>query len=221
MSVRPLFSRRPVGLVAAMVVALIASSCGTLPFDKPPPRLFLLTPKSTFRSDLPTVQWQLTIDVPVAEAGINTSRIAVQRNAVSIDYFEGANWIDTGPRMVQTLLVESFENSGRIVGVGRQSAALRADYTLLVELREFQAEYDRSNTVPSAHVRLIAKLVRLPQRIIVGRTSADFTIRAQGPSLEDIVEAFDLSLGKSLKSVVEWTLTKVPPTVDNRRRPRR
>lgn len=210
--------RRTTGILAALVIALSASSCGTLPFDKPPPRLFLLTPKSTFRDDLPKVQWQLTIDVPVAEAGINTSRIAVQRNAVSIDYFEGANWIDTAPRMVQTLIVESFENSGRIVGVGRQSSALRADYTLLVELREFQTEFAASNAVPSAHVRLNAKLVRLPQRVIIGTKVADFSVSANGSRLEDIVRAFDVSLGKSLKAVVEWTLTKVPPIVDNRRR---
>ena len=218
MSVRTPSGRRTVRLLASMVIALVTASCGTLPFDKPPPRLFLLTPKSTFRADLPKVQWQLTIDVPIAEAGINTSRIAVQRNAVTIDYFEGANWIDTAPRMVQTLLVESFENSGRIIGVGRQSASLRADYTLLVELREFQAEIDDLGSVPKAHVRLNAKLVRLPQRVIIARQSADVSVEANGPRLEDVVRAFDVALGKTLKSVVEWTLTKVPATVDSRRR---
>jgi cholesterol transport system auxiliary component len=218
MSLRTSIRRRIAVPAAAVLVSLIAGSCGTLPFDKPPPRLFLLTPKSTFRDDLPKVKWQLTIDVPIAEAGINTSRIAVQRNAVMIDYFEGANWIDTAPRMVQTLLVESFENSGRIIGVGRQSAALRADYTLLVELREFQAEYDGPSTVPSAHVRLNAKLVRLPQRVIVGTVSADYSVKAQGSRLEDVVRGFDVSLGKSLKKIVEWTLTKVPPTVSRGRR---
>lgn len=218
MSVRLPSRRRTAGLLAVMAVALIANSCGTLPFDKPPPRLFVLTPKSTFRDDLPKVQWQLTVDVPIAEAGINTSRIAVQRNAITIDYFEGANWIDTAPRMVQTLLVESFENSGKIIGVGRQSASLRADYTLLVELREFQAEIDDLGSAPKVHVRLNAKLVRLPQRVIVGRKSADFAVEAKGPRLEDVVRGFDVALGKSLKSVVEWTLTKVPPTVSSRRR---
>ncbi|MBT5051024.1 MAG: hypothetical protein HOM58_21165 [Rhodospirillaceae bacterium] len=218
MRVHPSSRRRTVGILAAVTIALVGNSCGTLPFDKPPPRLFLLTPKSTFRSDLPKVQWQLTIDVPIAEAGINTSRIAVQRNPITIDYFEGANWIDTAPRMVQTLLVESFENSNRIVGVGRQTGALRADYTLLVELREFQAEIDDLGSVPKAHVRLNAKLVRLPQRVIVGRKSADIAIEAKGPRLEDVVRAFDFALGKTLKSVVEWTLTKVPPTVTSRRR---
>ena len=37
---------------------------------------------------------------------------------------------------LQTLIIESFENSGRIVAVGRESVGLRADFTLKTELRE-------------------------------------------------------------------------------------
>jgi len=121
--------------------AAFTSGCGVLPFDKPAPDLYVLTSKSSFSADLPNVDWQLTVEIPLADAGINTSRIAARKSVVSIDYYQGANWIDTAPRMVQTLLVESFENSSQIIGVGRQSSTLRADYTLLLELREFQAEY--------------------------------------------------------------------------------
>lgn len=205
------------GLAVATVAcaAAIVTSCGVLPFDKPPPNLFVLTPKNTFSSDLPKVDWQLTVELPLADAGINTSRIATRKNEVSIDYYQGANWIDTAPRMVQTLLVESFENSERIVGVGRQSAALRADYTLLMELREFQAEYKGGETSPSAHVRLNAKLVRLPQRVIVATKNADFSVKAKGASLDEVVRAFDRALGKGLKAVVEWALTAAPPKLQN------
>ena len=43
--------------------------------------------------------------------------------------------------MIQRLLVKSFGNSGKIVSMGRQSVTLRADYSLLMDLREFQAEF--------------------------------------------------------------------------------
>lgn len=209
------------GTVAAITcAAVIVTGCGVLPFDKPPPDLYVLTPKSTFSTDLPDVNWQLTVELPLADAGINTSRIATRKNTVSIDYYQGANWIDTAPRMVQTLLVESFENSKRIIGVGRQSAALRADYTLLMELREFQAEYKDGETSPSAHVRLNAKLVRLPQRVIVATKNAEFSVTAKGASLDEVVRAFDAALGKALKVVVEWTLTAAPPKLQNRPRRR-
>ncbi|MDA1324357.1 MAG: ABC-type transport auxiliary lipoprotein family protein [Proteobacteria bacterium] len=128
--------KRGITVAALTCAAAFATGCGTLPFDKPAPDLFVLTPKSTFSADLPNVNWQLTVELPLADAGINTSRIAARKSLVSIDYFQGANWIDTVPRMVQTLLVESFENTNQIIGVGRQSAVLRADYTLLLDLRE-------------------------------------------------------------------------------------
>jgi cholesterol transport system auxiliary component len=206
------------GVLTFACMAALLSGCGVFPFDKPAPSLFVLTPKNTFSGDLPTVDWQLTVELPLADAGINTSRIAARKSAVSIDYFQGANWTDTAPRMVQSLLVESFENSSHIVGVGRQSAALRADYTLLLELREFQAEYHNGTSVPSAHVRLNAKLVRLPQRTIVATKNADTLSKAKSGRLDDVVLAFDQALGTVLKDIVEWALTSVPPKLSNRQR---
>ena len=199
---------------------IFTSGCGGFPFDKPAPDLYVLTPKSSFSADLPNVDWQLTVEIPLADAGINTSRIAARKSAVSIDYYQGANWIDTAPRMVQTLLVESFENSSQIIGVGRQSATLRADYTLLLELREFQAEYKNGAVIPSAHVRLNAKLVRLPQRVIVATKNAVSSTKAKSGGLIDVVHAFDDSLGHVLKDIVEWGLTAVPPKLQKRLRRR-
>jgi cholesterol transport system auxiliary component len=203
----------PIRHIAALLVCLIVTAgCSVdLPGNSPPARLFVLSPKSTFDPDLPRVPWQLTIEVPVAEAGLNTARIALRRSPLSLEYFERANWIDTAPRMIQTLLVESFENSSRIVAVGRQSVSLRADYSLITELREFQAEYGEG-PAPAALVRLTAKLVKMPQRNIVATMSAEEKIRADGPSLDEIIPAFDKALGKALKKIVEWTLGTAPPT---------
>lgn len=193
----------------AGAIMMLGSACSILPPIQPPPRLFVLSPKSTFSADLPKVNWQLTVEAPIAEAGLNTARIALRRSPVSLEYFERANWIDTAPIMVQTLIVESFENSNRIVAVARQSVSLRADYSLLSDLREFQAEYDGQST-PLVRVRLSAKLVKMPQRTIIATLTAEHTTRAKGTDLESIVWAFDAALGKSIKRIVEWALTTAP-----------
>lgn len=201
---------RSVLLAAAL---LLLSSCGSalLPgAHSEPPTIYVLTPKSTFPADLPTVDWQLTIFVPTTDAALNTARIAVRRSPISLDYYAHANWVDTTPRMVQSLLVESFENSGRIVGVGRQSVTLRADYSLLTDLREFQAEYVGDGP-PRVRVSLNAKLIRMPQRDIIAHKNFDFVEPAAGADLKSVVGAFDVALGKVLKRIVEWTLTAVPP----------
>jgi cholesterol transport system auxiliary component len=50
---------------------------------------------------------------------------------------------------VQTLLVESFENTKKIVSVARQGVDLGADNVLKTELREFQAEYRNRTDAPA------------------------------------------------------------------------
>ena len=189
----------------AACLSLAACTGSLIPFAKEDTRLFNLSPKTTFSPNIPAVGWQLTVDTPVAQAALNTTRIALQRQPLTLEYYSYANWTDTAPVMVQTLLVESFANSGKIVSVGRQSASLRADYNLLTELREFQAEYDGGN-IPTVHVRLIAKLIKMPERTIIAASSFEAKEVASGADLIAVIDAFDEALGKTLKRLVEWVL---------------
>jgi cholesterol transport system auxiliary component len=190
---------------SALLVAVATASCA-LPGSGEPPQLYTLTPKSTFDANLPRVDWQLVVERPVASAGINTQRIAVQRSPVTLDYFARASWTDQAPALVQTLLIESFENSGKIRAVTREASQLRADYILQIELREFQAEYDKVGQPPQVHVRLNGKLIRMPDRTIVASQTADRLIRAEKTDMENVVLAFDEALGKVMKQIVEWAL---------------
>ncbi len=199
------FHRLARWLAAGAALALVAGCTGVFPGRGAPPRLFTLTPKSTFANDLPEARWQLVIEEPVAAESLDTSRIAVQHTALSLQYYKQVRWIERAPLMIQTLLVESFENTGKIVAVGRLSTDLRADYVLKTDLREFQAEYQGDGN-PIVRVRLIAKLVKLPERAIIASHAAEEIVRAKGPEVEDVVVAFDDALGKVLKSIVEWTL---------------
>ena len=165
---KTLFNLARIAAVASMTGLSVAACTGNLlpGAANDPPKLYILTPKNTFKSDLPKVDWQLTMALPIADAALNTARIALRQNPISLEYYARANWVDTAPQMIQTLLVESFENTSKIVSIGRQSVTLRADYSLLTDLREFQAEYI-SEGPPRVRVRLNAKLVRMPQRTIV------------------------------------------------------
>jgi cholesterol transport system auxiliary component len=170
--------------------------------------LFVLSPKSTYPEDLPTVNWQLIVEVPTAAASLDTTRISLQRSTWEYEYYASANWTDRAPTLVQTLIIESFENSGRIIAVGRESLGLRADYVLKTELREFQALYldPAPGAPPEIFVRVVAKLVRMPERTIVGSEPFEARITAKKDALDAIVDAFDEALGKVLKRLVIWTL---------------
>jgi len=177
-----------------------------VPGQGPPPSLYRLTPKSTFSENLPAVDWQLVLEVPVADAGLSTTRVALQKSPTQLEYYARSSWTDRAPLMVQTLMIESFENSHRIVAVGRESVGLRADFILKSELREFQAEYF-GGTLPSVRIAINAKLVQLPRRTIIGSKSFEAIAPAKADTMSEIINAYDEALGSVLKHLVEWTLT--------------
>jgi cholesterol transport system auxiliary component len=202
----------------SVLLAMGLVACVDIPVAKEDaPRLYVLTPKSTYPSNLPTVDWQLLVETPISPAGLSTARIALQDSPIELRYFEHANWTDFAPKMVQSLIIESFENSGKIVSVGREQIGLRSDFLLKTELREFQAEYEEpipmstkelgpEAAAPWARVRLNVKLVKMPQREIIAHQTFDRRVRAKENRMSAIIDAFDEALGKTLKGVVVWTL---------------
>ena len=189
-----------------LIVVGLVSGCSPLQMPGPPPELYNLTPKSTFDADLPEIRKQLIIEEPIAAGGLDNNRIALRPHATKLQFFADARWTERAPKMLQTLLIESFENSGRIVSVGRQAIGLRSDFTLKTELREFQVE-QQSLSTSRIRVRVNAKLVQQPNRVIIGSQSFEHTVDVEsGSSMGDIVIAFDTATGRVIKKLVEWTL---------------
>jgi cholesterol transport system auxiliary component len=187
---------------------LLLTGCNLLGISGPAPDLYNLTPKSTFSSDLPKVDWQLVIEEPIAAGGLDTSRVALRPRSTELKYLADARWTERAPKMIQTLLIESFENTEKILAVGRQSIGLRSDYNLKTELREFQAEIDEEGTrITRVRVRINVKIVQQPRRIIIGSKSFEHVgIVQNSGNMRDIVSAFDAATGRVFKHIVEWTL---------------
>lgn len=194
-------------LVSVAVAGALTLSACALPDlgSGPPPDLYVLSPKSTFADDIPMVTWQLVVEEPSTAKGIDTDRIAIAPSPLEVKYFGGSRWADRAPRMMQQLLIQSFENTKKIVSVGRQSIGLRSDFVLKTELREFQAEKTpEGGTV--VRVRMNVKLVRPALGQIVASESFEWVEAAASENVADIVKAFDESVGKVLKRSVTWTL---------------
>lgn len=169
-----------------------------------------LTPKSTYGRDLPEIAAQLVIDEPTAASSVNTDRIAVKPNPYQVQYFPKARWIDRAPLMVQTILVESFENTGKVAAVGRQAIGLSADFTLVTDLREFQATVGEGENAPiTVIVHLNMKIVQEPLGLIVASKSFQRQVPAVSSEMISVVIAFDKALGKTMGQAVEWTVRRI------------
>lgn len=182
------------------------AGCQILPDVNQPLTLYTLKPKLALAQAPAAVGWQLVVAEPAAERDIDTTRIALARTPNVIEYFADGNWSDTAPKMVQAKLIEAFESTKAIVAVGRDAAGLRADYILQSDLRDFQAEY-AAGGAPVAHVRLIAKLVQMPERRITRTVSAEASTPAGGRELAPVVVAFEQALGQVLSRIVSGILS--------------
>ena len=188
----------------------IAACSSFLTGGGPAPDLYTLSPAARFADGLPTVPWQIMIEEPTAVGGLDANRIAVQPTANEVRYFADIRWVERAPRMVQGLLVESFERSGAVAAADRYTIGTRADYILKSELRDFQAELLTTPKTPTIHVRLTVKLVRSSRQDIVW--TRDFTARvvAQASNAPAVVAAFDQALGQVMTEIVTFTVRETP-----------
>jgi len=194
------FGRRRFLVLSAAGLA----GCGLVPDVNKPLTLYTVKPKLSLAAQPAQVSWQLVVAEPSAERDIDTTRIALSRTPNVIEYFADGNWSDTAPKMVQAKMIEAFESTNAIVAVGRDAAGLRADYVLQSDLRDFQADY--TNGAATAHIRLIAKLVQMPDRRITRTVSAEVSAPAAGKDLPAVVTAFEQALGQVLSKVVSGIL---------------
>jgi cholesterol transport system auxiliary component len=186
------------------MMAFALAGCGGLFGDGPPAHLYRVTPVRSF-SALPHLALQLLVDVPLAPAGLDTTRIALSRSAVSLDYFADSEWTDSVPNLVQTALLQSFENSKTLSAIDRESVGLRADFILKTEIRHFEALYDSADGAPTVWVEIVARLVNPASRDIVAQASFERRQPAAANEVPQIVVAFDQAQGGVVGDIVAWT----------------
>ena len=207
----PRLSRR-LFLIASSSLALAA--CGSL--DKlvgPPdaPQIYALRPTPPQPMPGAKVDWALSIAKPDATDNLDSSRIALARGNTQYDYYANAVWPDHVTDLVQTALLAGFEASGRIGQVSREEDTLHVDYTLLTDLRDFEAHYAGAEGAPTIAVTIVAHMAEARSRKIIGSLTASLREPAAANSVDAAVEAFDAALGKAVAQITQWALALPPP----------
>lgn len=212
-------------ILAFAIVASVLSGCAgldTLNRASQPTDLYLLTPKSTFDPKLPRISQQIVVEVPTATAAVDNDRIAIQPTALKVQYLPRARWVDRAPLIVQALLIESYENSGKVGAVGRSASGVRADYHIVTDIREFQVIVKKlpdGSDQYSIDVRLNIKIIDAFDDRIIGSNSFEELVIAQGGDVAQIVTAFDEALGDTMRDAVEWSIRKISVHASRNPRP--
>ena len=153
---------------------------------------------------------QLVVDVPIAARALDTDRIAVRSDTYQLAYLSGARWDDNAPRVVQARLIEALEHSGFAAGVGRAEDAIRADFSLVSDLRNFEV-VTQGLSAPIISVQIAAKLVVRPLGEVRAARVFDAQVKAAGRGKQDIIAAFDQALTAIGNDVAVWAPANLSP----------
>jgi cholesterol transport system auxiliary component len=192
-------------LLVSAAATFVLAGCGSLLSpSNPPSRIYVLEPPFG-RIQGAAVDWGLAVTATDVPNVFDTDRVALSRD-LAMDYFADTQWTDTNSRLLQSLLVEAYEKSGRITAVARDSGGVHGDYLLTSELRHFEAVYDNGDGAPEIHVEIEAKLLSLAHRDMIATHDAVQKVRASANNVPAVVAAFNQAAGAAISEIVGWSL---------------
>lgn len=195
-----------VSLLAA-AAALLLGGCAAIGGPKTEVKVY--SPTSSITSDpaWPAADWSLSIGVNAANQLLDSPRIAVRPTPNRFQAYKGAMWTDNVPELLQTALVEGFEDSGKITAVGRFGAYSRGEFGLVLEVRAFETVY--SGDRPEAVIEVQAMLVRLRggERAPVTKRFRQ-VVPGTSPDLDAMVDSFGQAMSAISTQIVGWTLVE-------------
>lgn len=156
------------------------------------------------RADGPVVgNRQLLVPEPTALKALDSDSILVRVSGTEIQYLSKAQWSDRLPRMVQSKLVESFENSGKLGGVGKPGQGLAIDYQLVSDIRAFEIVSAGSRV---ADVEIFVKVLNDRNGTVKAQKSFKVSEPVSGSENRAYVKALDRAFSRVSGEIVDWTL---------------
>lgn len=194
-------------LLLAASLATLLGGCSILGSgDKNPVTLYSPAVQVKVDPSWPQADWQLVLAKPSAARMVDSPRINVRPTPSELEIYKGASWAQPATDMIEDTLLRGFEDSGRIHGVARVAAGIRADYKLSTDIRRFESDYQGQAT-PTVVIEINAKLIDVTNQRVV----ADRTFRQLQPvgstDVSAVAAAFERGLQQVAQDVVGWTLT--------------
>ncbi|CAH0197535.1 ABC-type transport auxiliary lipoprotein family protein [Stenotrophomonas lactitubi] len=194
-------------LLLAASLATLLGGCSILGSgDKNPVTLYSPDVQVKVDPSWPQADWQLVLAKPSAARMVDSPRINVRPTPSELEIYKGASWAQPATDMIEDTLLRGFEDSGRIHGVARVAAGIRADYKLSTDIRRFESDYQGQAT-PTVVIEINAKLIDVTSQRVV----ADRTFRQLQPvgstDVSAVAAAFERGLQQVAQDVVGWTLS--------------
>jgi len=149
---------------------------------------------------------QILVTEPTALKALDSEQVVIRLSGVEIQYLSKARWGDRLPKLVQAKLVEAFENTGRLGGVGKPGQGLAIDFQVVTDIRAFQIETD-GNT--SANIEISVKLLNDRNGTVRAQKVFRASVPVQGSDNRDYIAGLDRAFAQVSSEIVSWTLNAI------------
>lgn len=206
-------------LVLAGAAGLVLGGCvSVLPEAAPAAPRYLIEPVAYQEAPATQpVQWSLIVEDPVASRVYDTTKMALVREPGRVEFYANGEWADRAPRLVQTALIRSYENSGRIMSVGDRISLPGGNYALQTDIRAMHADYSEGS--PAAKLSIFARVANARGHVVAARLFEQ-RIAAESESVPSIAAAFDKAVTNALGEIVDWSIEEAEKNHAERQRAR-
>ena len=192
---------------AGLIMALsLAGGCALVGGGKKPLDTFDLSAARPDTSGPRTQRRQILVNEPAAIKVLDGENIVIKPAPGVITFLGGAQWGDRLPKVIQARLIESFERSGRIRGVGRPGEGLAIDYQLVSDVRAFEVALDGG---ARAHVALSVRLLNDRSGQVARQRVFEATAPLSGSGNEAYVAAMNAAFAEVAGEIVDWVLAAI------------
>ena len=188
--------------IAALLLALSVSACASSKkldtFDLSSASPDVSSPKKQGR--------QILIAAPSALKALDGENIVVRSGPNSISFLKGAQWADRLPNIVQSRLVQAFESTGRLGGVGRPGEGLAIDYQVISDIRTFNINVSSGRI---AIVEIAIKILNDKNGTVRAARVFRATSPVGGEGNASYIAALDRAFDSASSDIVTWTLSVI------------
>ena len=180
------------------VIVFLLAGCGG-----PPPITYDLAQRDISAKTL-RLRRQLVIAEPSALQSLDSDKVLVRRPDGTLATLAHAAWSDRLPRLVQSRMIQAFENAGAVGQVGPSGGSISANATLEAEIRLFEIDVGAGQ----GRVEFAARLVDATS----GRITAARIFHAEAPGGGEgpaAVSSLDQALAQALGDLTRWTAAHI------------
>lgn len=146
---------------------------------------------------------QILVPEPTALKALDSEQIVIRVTPSEIQYLAKARWNDRLPKMVQAKLIEAYENSGRLGGIGKPGQGLAIDFQIVTDIRAFQIEAAGGD---HAHVEISVKVLNDRNGTVRAQKVFSADAPVSGTGNPAFVAALDAAFARVTQDIVGWTL---------------